>query len=221
MTEIVDSQDDLAIWNYFPSSVYSIMKKDFLESSIIVADEYVAKMIEENPVLDEIYPLYQTPNIHTDPRMKPFADYIINLGYNILNDQGYDLKNYSLSFSECWVQQHYKHSGHERHVHGYNNVLSGFYFLKTPQDCSKLLIHDPRTAKEFGNFLPEKNSNSLSLASEVVNFIPEPGTIMITNSWLPHTISKNASNEPFQMIHFNITAYWDESKNTEQAATVI
>jgi uncharacterized protein (TIGR02466 family) len=194
-------------WIYFGTPVYSFLMPEYLDSARDVCKNYLKKLQSEVAV-DEIYPMYQTASLDAEPSISTLTTEIKRTSYNILEDQGYDLTNYELFYTEFWCQEHYKTSGQERHVHGYNNVLTGFYFIETPENCCRLVIHEPKTAKEFGNFLPEKNPNQASLASQTINFVPEPGQLIITNSWLHHTFTRNESAMPFTMIHFNIGASW-------------
>jgi uncharacterized protein (TIGR02466 family) len=200
-------------WIYFGTPVYSFLMPEYLDSARDVCKTYLDKLKNE-VALDEIYPMYQTVSFDTEPSISVLTTEIKKASYTILENQGYDLSNYELFYTEFWCQEHHKTSGQERHVHGYNNVLTGFYFIETPENCSRLVIHEPKTAKEFGNFLPEKNPNQVSLASQTINFVPEPGQLIITNSWLHHTFTRNENNTPFTMIHFNIGAAY-KPRNAE------
>lgn len=198
-------------WDYFSTPIYSVMWPDYLESTSTVVDEYL-KQTKDSNTFDPIYPVYQTANINGDQRLFPLVSDILKQSYKILDHQGYDLTYYDLFFTEFWAQEHYKTSGQDRHVHGMNNILTGFYFIKCPDNCSRLVIHDPRPSKEFGNYLPEKDVNQVSHASQAINFVPEPGKLIITNSWLHHTFTRNQSDDNFIMIHFNLSAVYDSRK---------
>jgi len=52
--------------------------------------------------------------------------------------------------------------------------------------------------------LPQVDVNQLSLASTMVNFIPEPGMLMFAPAWLAHSFNRNASKSPFRFVHFNL-----------------
>ena len=66
------------------------------------------------------------------------------------------------------------------------------------------MIHDPRPAKKFAN-LPEKNMALATYASTMIGFKPEPGMFFFANSWLPHSFTRNSSDEPSRFIHFNLS----------------
>ena len=38
----------------------------------------------------------------------------------------------------------------------------------------------------------------------MINFEPKVGQFMFTNAWLPHSFTKNNSEQPFKFIHFNL-----------------
>ena len=194
-------------WNYFSSPVYITTILEYIDVARSISEEYLSKIKSTNQ-FNRLYPTYQTDNFYQDPKILTLSTEIIKLGSNILDGQGYDLSNYELKFTEFWCQEHHFGGGQERHVHGYGNVLTGFYFLECPENSCKLIIHEPRSAKEFGTYLPEKNINDGTDASQAINFSPIPGQLIITNSHLPHSFSKNESDEVFKMIHFNITAIY-------------
>jgi hypothetical protein len=198
-----NDENQLEIFSYFPSTVYTIKKLNFLDQVRAVSQEGLAKRRKEQPKLDPMYPLYQTDNLFTDPRMADFCNYVGSTGWNILQSQGYDMNNKNVYFMEMWCQEHHKHSAMDEHVHGFGAQLVGFYFLDTPKDCQKIVINDPRPAKKQIN-LPETDMAKVTYASNAVNFTPEPGLLFFANSWIPHAFSRHASTKPIRFIHFTM-----------------
>ena len=90
-----------------------------------------------------------------------------------------------------------------RSLHGHGNQISGFYFLDVPDDSSRAAIFDPRPAKQYAN-LHETDTAKPTYASHTIHFLPKRGQFMFMNSWLPHGFTKNSSDNPFKLIHFNI-----------------
>jgi uncharacterized protein (TIGR02466 family) len=113
------------------------------------------------------------------------------------------MENFTTQFSEFWCQEHYKHSSMEQHVHGYGSQIVGFYFTETPENCSRIVFHDPRPAKVQID-LPESDMTQAMPASKMINFEPKPGMLMFTNAWLAHSFTRHAANKPIQFIHFNL-----------------
>lgn len=192
--------DDIKPWQYFTSPVYSFNKPEFLQTAKEVIEEKLNE-IKANEKLNEIYPLYNTQHLHNDSRMESLVSYVVTMSNRILDSQGYDMNQYRMDIYDFWCQEHHKTSGHERHVH--NSIISGFYFIECPPDGCRLIIHDQRQAKEYAQLI-EKNNDEATYASNMINFSPEEGQIVFTNSWLPHSFTRNESEKPFRMIHFNL-----------------
>ena len=188
---------------YFPTMIYNMMKADFLETVSVVADEYISKA-QQIREINEIYPVCMSDNFVGDERIKDFVKFISQVSWDILQRQGYAMNRYNTITHELWCQDHYKYSGMEQHIHGGGCQLSGFYFLKCHDDGPRVLIHDPRPAKLYAD-LPEDNSINVTAASQLINFLPKPGQLLFTNSWVPHSFSKNTLDESFRFIHFNVS----------------
>jgi uncharacterized protein (TIGR02466 family) len=186
----------------FTSPLFQIEKPEFLEAARRVSKRFIDK--RKNEVgLNPVYPVYMTESINFDPELLEFANYVAQVGWDILANQGFAMEHFNTYFSEMWTQEHHKNSAMEKHIHGNGAVLSGFYFLNVPKDSSRVIFHHPCDAKVISN-LPEQDMNNATHASNMINFEPKEGTLMITNSWLPHSFTKNGSKKPMSFIHFNI-----------------
>jgi uncharacterized protein (TIGR02466 family) len=197
-----DNIEDLQIesYQYFPTTIYSIHIPQFLDIAKEVAEEYLKLNDRE---LNEIYPVRMSQNFVHDSRLFEFNTFVNQTGWDILNSQGYHMSQFNTFLVELWAQQHYKHSLMEQHVHGNGAQLVGFYFLESPENSSRAVFHDPRPSKVIMN-LPENDMMQVTSATNIINFDPKPGTMIISNSWLPHSFSRNSSDNPFTFIHFNI-----------------
>lgn len=202
VTIVGNAQNELESYAYFPSIVYRIDKPEFLESVKEVSNEHLDKIEKD---LDDIYPVKMTGNFANDERLEPFCRFIGETAWNILNSQGYAMSEFNIGFSEMWTQEHHKHSLMEQHVHGFGIQLVGFYFLDAPEKCSRVLFYDPRAGKVQAN-LPEADMNNASPASNMINFEPKEGLMLLSNSYLPHAFGRHAADEPIRFVHFNIIA---------------
>jgi uncharacterized protein (TIGR02466 family) len=188
---------------YFPSIVYTVKQLDFLDITSLVVKERLEDA-KASSKLNEVYPVRMTDSLIGDDRLLNLARFISEAAWNILNDQGYDMNNFETFISEFWAQEHHKHSGMEQHVHPYGVVLSGFYFLQTPENGCLAEIHDPRPGKVQAS-LPFRDPAKMTSANNSIFFKPEPGLMLFTNSWLPHSFTRNASDDPATFIHFNVS----------------
>lgn len=188
---------------HFPCPIYLIERPDFLETVNAVSEEALAVAKKEQQ-LNEIYPVHMTGSYFADPRMAKFSEFVGATAWNILNEQGYAMQDKVVAFTEMWTQEHHKHSAMDAHVHGFGSQIVGFYFLETPQDCSRVVFHDPRAAKVQID-LPEQDMNMATPASKMINFEPKPGMMIFANSWLMHSFTRHAAELPIKFVHFNLT----------------
>jgi hypothetical protein len=192
-----------AFW-HFPTLIYSVKAPQFLGAAKTVIAEAIAEKKKEIKDLNEIYPSIMTGNLNGDPRMLDLANFIAESAWEILESQGYAMQGLSTYFTEFWCQEHHKHSAMEQHVHGYGSQIVGFYFIDVPENSSRAIFHDPKAGKVQIN-LPEKDGSQATIASNIINFVPEAGTVMFSNAWLPHSFSRHAASKPMRFIHFNIS----------------
>ena len=200
--ELKNNQLQLFGAYYFCSGVYSLIEPRFLDTLRKVSKLYLDEA-KKKTKLDKVFPVVQGDNMFADVRLGDFANFITGAAHQTLTSQGYNMTGLKMMFTEMWVQEHHTGSGHEEHIHGMGNQISGFYFLDTPQDGPRIVFHDPRPAKVYAN-LPEADSTQATLASNMINYAPEPGLMILSNSWLPHTIQRNPSKQPLRLIHFNL-----------------
>ena len=144
--------------------------------------------------------------MYKDERFHDFELLIRNTARNILENQGFDLSNYSIDYTEMWIQKFaYEGGGHQdTHVH-WDNHISGFYFVECSERTSKPVFHDPRAGRMMLN-LPIKDHSKLCPAMERQIISVKPGTLLLFNSWLPHQFSVDNGIDPFRFIHFNLQA---------------
>ena len=144
--------------------------------------------------------------MYKDERFHDFELLIRNTARNILENQGFDLSNYSIDYTEMWIQKFaYEGGGHQdTHVH-WDNHISGFYFVECSERTSKPVFHDPRAGRMMLN-LPIKDHSKLCPAMERQIIPVKPGTLLLFNSWLPHQFSVDNGIDPFRFIHFNLQA---------------
>jgi uncharacterized protein (TIGR02466 family) len=193
----------LQVAYHFPCPIYVIERPDFLETVSAVSEEALEVRRKERD-LNEMYPVYMTKNYFDNPRMVGFTEFVGATAWNILNEQGYAMQDKAVQFVEMWTQEHYKHSSMDAHVHGFGSQIVGFYFLETPEDCSRVIFHDPRAAKVQID-LPEQDMSMATPASKAINFTPKPGMMIFANSWLAHSFTRHAAELPIKFVHFNLT----------------
>ena len=194
------NNNELITETLFPTQISIVKRVDFVKPCLEVFEEYISTARSESDV-NSIYPVTQTYDMLQDGRLSPFLEFISETAWDILNDQGYNMDMFYTQANSVWGQSHPKTSSMEYHTH--SSLISGFFFLSVPENSSQLQFHDPRPVKTFAS-LPEKQLNIITPATNIINYTPEVGSIYFTNSWLPHSVTRNASDEPVKFIHFNI-----------------
>ncbi|CAB5220034.1 Conserved hypothetical protein CHP02466 [uncultured Caudovirales phage] len=193
--------DRLEELHYFSCPVYVVKKPDFLESVKKVSDRYL-KIAKEKVKGNKM--TLMTAGYSHEKEIADFAQYVSQTAWNILSGQGYAMEKLATYFTEMWTQEHNKYSSMETHIHGQGSQISAFYFLDVPKGGCKMVVHDPRQAKVIIN-LPQKDDKIITPASAHIVLTPEPGALIMTNAWLPHSFTKNGSNEPVRFVHMNLS----------------
>ena len=192
--------DTLNETHYFATPVYMVRKQEFLEPVNKVSSRYLAASKQRRKKNF----ITMTATYAHEPELQPFAQYVSQTAWNILAAQGFAMKDYVTYFTEMWTQEHLHMSSMETHTHGRGAQISAFYFLDAPKNGCKFAIHDPRAAKVIIN-LPEEEPEKMTMGSHQILFTPEPGTLIFTNAWLPHSLTKNLSREPVRFVHMNLS----------------
>ena len=212
---------DLHSFSLFDTILYKAELPEYLDNKdfINVCDEHTdqaisntKKLIDERnkkfktDVKDHGMSYHSGAEMYKDERFSNFELLIRNTARNILENQGFDLFDYSIDYTEMWIQKFaYEGGGHQdTHVH-WDNHISGFYFVECSDRTSRPIFHDPRPARMMLN-LPIKDHSKLCQAMERQIVPVKSGTMLLFNSWLPHSFSVDNGIDPFRFIHFNLRA---------------
>ena len=200
------------ISEYFKTPVWSEEKPEFVKSLNKASDKYIKaakKMPEGKKYLKDFGDFgrswHSTPlTQHND--FLDLRNYIGQKSWEFLDHHGYDMQQYQTMFSEMWVQEFSKKGGghHSAHIH-WNQHVSGFYFLIVNEKTSYPIFHDPRTGARTTK-LKMKQQKGIWPGTELVNFRPKPGTLIIFPGYMEHEYAVDHGKAPFRFIHWNITA---------------
>jgi len=203
----------------FASAVYRQDLPEYIDPLNKITDDYILKAKKNTKpsifarekkygvaIGDHGMSYHSHGKLYQDKRISDFALLIKSTARNILETQGFDVSNYSLEYSEMWVQQFADRGGghHETHVH-WDNHISGFYFLKCSDRTSIPVFSDPRPGRMMLD-LPVKDHTKLCWAMNRQSIRVKPGRLLIFNSYLPHEFTVDNGIDLFRFIHFNIKA---------------
>jgi uncharacterized protein (TIGR02466 family) len=134
---------------------------------------------------------YQSQLINLEEHFPEIGDAISTPMSEIANEA---LLNIFLS--EVWVNINRNGHFNTAHVHP-NNVLSAVIYIRTPQDCGKIIFENPTLAEHY----PVDKNNQLFMGKFWVQ--PNPGDMIIFPSYLKHSVEMNKSNDPRISIALN------------------
>ena len=198
--------------NYFNTTIWSEQKPEFIKSLTKASNKYIkaAKNFPEAKAhikkFGDFGRSYHSTPLTADNNFLDFRNYIGQKSWEYLDHQGFDMSRYTTMFSELWVQEFAKKGGghHSAHIH-WNQHVSGFYFLKCSDKTSYPVFHDPRTGARATK-LKMKSENNILSSTELVNYQPKPGTLIIFPGYLEHEFAVDFGKDPFRFIHWNIQA---------------
>ena len=210
-------KDQLYREDYFTCPIYWMDKPEWVKKLNKASDPYIKKAAKANRgFINERTKkhgdkgdhglVHHSTTLINDPKFLDLQNWILATAYNLLDEQGFELKGHQLFLTEMWVQEFSKLGGghHTLHTH-WNGHMSGFYFLKASDATSRPVFEDPRPGRQM-ILLPEKDKTKITLATSQINYTVKPGRLIFFNSFMPHLYSVDNGYEPFRFIHWNIQA---------------
>ena len=200
----------MIIEEYFKTPIWIEEKPEFINSLNKASNQYIkdAKKRQKDYIKEhgDFGVSYHSTPLTLDNRFLDFRNYIGQKSWEFLDWQGFDMQEYQTIFSEMWVQEFAKKGGghHSAHIH-WNQHVSGFYFLKCSDKTSYPIFHEPRTGARATK-LKMKSNDGMFHGTELVNFKPKPGTLIIFPGYLEHEYAVDFGIEPVRFIHWNIQA---------------
>jgi uncharacterized protein (TIGR02466 family) len=112
----------------------------------------------------------------------------------------WDLLGRKVEMTTCWANRMGKGTHHTLHLHPLS-VLSGVYFVATPQGSSRFKMEDPRMERLMAS--PPRKTNSDRKNRPYIEFDPRPGDFILFESWMKHEVPPHRGDKPRVSISFN------------------
>lgn len=184
---------------YFPTYVYQQEKPEWVDKLRGVFDKYYSNLDKDNGLL-----VNQTNNMAGDEALCFFEKYLEYTAFMVLQDQGYSVGEYDFYLSAIWGHFIKPFGHHITHIHR-ESSLCGFYFLDTPDRGAYPVFDDPRPAK-ISLDLDSQPREEITSATQSIHFDKiKSGTILMTNSWLPHRFEFNQGKSATTFLHFIVS----------------
>jgi len=136
-------------------------------------------------------------------RVSAFADLKKRLDKHatkFAGDLHLDLGGRKLVLDSLWVNVLKPGGSHSGHIHPHS-VLSGTYYVAVPPGASALKLEDPRLPLMMA--APPREADAPDEARTFVYVDPQPGTVLLWESWLRHEVPANAARTDRISISFN------------------
>ena len=115
-------------------------------------------------------------------------------------DLAFDLRGGRLKLDSLWVNILKPGAAHSGHIHPHS-VISGTTYVTTPPGASALKLEDPRLPLMMA--APPRLAGAPESAQTFVYLRPQPGTVLMWESWLRHEVPANRARTERISISFN------------------
>jgi len=139
------------------------------------------------------FPTFKTLARHLDRHVAAFA-----------KELALDLGGRKLVLDSLWVNVLPEGGSHASHIHPHS-VISGTFYVAMPRGASALKLEDPRLAMMMAH--PPRRKAAPRDLQAFVSVGPEPGTVLLWESFVRHEVPMNQSSDERISVSFNYR--WD------------
>ena len=143
---------------------------------------------------------HSATDLHQRESFAEFTNIIDEKVLEVATCLHWDLAKISLEIESCWAIVNGKLASNSVHNHP-NSILSGVYYLQTPEHCGVISFCDPRPSAQV-LVPPIVEFSPWTLPK--ISYKPQVGTMLIFPSWLLHGVEMNLSEELRISLSFNI-----------------
>lgn len=115
-------------------------------------------------------------------------------------DLAFDLGGRRLKLDSLWANILKPGAAHTGHIHPHS-VISGTVYVSTPKGASALKLEDPRLPLMMA--APPRRKDAPEDLRPFVYLQPEPGAVVMWESWLRHEVGANRARSERISISFN------------------
>lgn len=115
-------------------------------------------------------------------------------------DCAFDLGGRKLKLDSLWVNVLKPGGHHSAHIHPHS-VVSGTLYVAMPKGSGALKLEDPRLPMLMA--APPRRANAPEDLATFATATPEPGTVLLWESWLRHEVVPNAAKGERISVSFN------------------
>ncbi len=107
-----------------------------------------------------------------------------------------------LEIERSWINIFKPGAQEAQHTHD-GSLLSCSYYVEAPKDCGCIVLPDPISARQSYRAFTKTSGNDLLTRREIA-VEPQPGRLVMFESWLPHYVQCNKSDKVRISIAMNL-----------------
>ena len=115
-------------------------------------------------------------------------------------DAQFDFNGRKLKLDSLWINVMKKGAIHAPHIHPHS-VVSGTYYVTAPESSGAIRFEDPRLGLLMA--APPKKKSARPENQTFISVTPQPGMLLLWESWLRHGVEPNAAKTPRISVSFN------------------
>jgi uncharacterized protein (TIGR02466 family) len=143
-----------------------------------------------------------------DADLFELKDTVLRAGSSFMEGMG--LPPVRLAFERAWINVFRPGAQEAQHSHD-GSLLSCTYYVEAPENCGDLVFPDPVGARRAHRaFTKTSGTNPLTMPD--VGFKPQAGRLIMFESWVPHSIQCNKSDQVRISLAFNLRKAPDSAR---------
>jgi uncharacterized protein (TIGR02466 family) len=140
-------------------------------------------------------------SILVDAQLKELEDIVLAAGRSFI-EQTLQLPPRRLTIVRAWINLFQPGAQEGQHTHD-GNLLSCSYYIDAPPNCGYLILPDPIGERRLHREFTRTGGGGFLTRSEV-GVEPQPGRLVMFESWMPHSIQCNKSDKVRISIAMNL-----------------
>ena len=136
-----------------------------------------------------------------DASLTELEAFVLEAGREFISGLG--LAAIPMRFERAWINVFQPGAQEGQHSHD-GSLLSATYYVAAPKNCGDLAFPDPVSERRAHRAFTRTSGEHFLLAPEVT-FEPQAGRLIMFESWAPHSIHCNKSDEARISLAFNLT----------------
>ncbi len=135
-----------------------------------------------------------------DPAFADLAKWLVKQAGAFAAAAHMDLAGRKPRLDSLWVNILKPGGGHSGHIHPHS-IISGTFYVEVPDGAGALRFEDPRLPLFMA--APPRRADTPDASRNFVTVAPQPGTLLLWESWLRHEVLPSSAKADRISISFN------------------